>query len=136
MSSRKLDWQNPGGMATFALFKEITEIEKNILESFRGIETSSIRPKTKGVYYTVEVEVDSSEEEPSTHTSNADITKVWFNSFLNYPCPLESHTHEMAECKEWLGMRLRIRWESTKQRMICYMCLKPKYVCKNRQCRI
>ena len=85
-------------------------------------------------YYTVEVAVDSTDEEPST--SNADITKVWSKSSLNYPCPLESHTHEMAECKEWLGMRLRIRWESTKQRMICYMCLKPKYVCKNRQCRI
>ena len=42
MTSRKLDWQNPGGMATFDLFKEITEMERNILKSCKGIDISGV----------------------------------------------------------------------------------------------
>ena len=43
-------------MATFALFKEITEMERNILESWKGINISGVVPgakrKVKRVYTT------------------------------------------------------------------------------------
>ena len=49
MTSKKLDWQNPGGIATFALFNEITEIE-----SCKGIDNPGVsfpvKPKVKGVF--------------------------------------------------------------------------------------
>ena len=33
---RKLNWQNPSGMQTFSLFKEVIEMERNILESCKA----------------------------------------------------------------------------------------------------
>ena len=42
--------------------------------------------------------------------------------------------HKMAECKDWLAMKPAVRWDSTKNRWVCYTCLKHKYVCKGCQC--
>ena len=74
-------------------------MEQNSLESCRGIEVTSVKPKSKGVFNAVGLETDS-----FTLTSKADTSKVWSNPSLNCPCPLDSHTHELAECKELLTM--------------------------------
>ena len=62
MTSKKLDLQNPGCIVTFALFKKITEMEWNILESCKGIDISGVvpgaKPKIKRVYNTVRLDTD------------------------------------------------------------------------------
>ena len=50
MTGKKLDWQNPSGMQTFSMFKEVIEVEQNILESCKGIETAIYTPRNKGVF--------------------------------------------------------------------------------------
>ena len=92
MTSWKIDWQNPGGITTFALFKEIIEMERNILESCKGIDNYEVSvgwelyiPKGKGVFTTTQQESDSSGDEHATHAVSTDNTKVWSNPTLNFP---------------------------------------------------
>ena len=52
MSSRKMDWSNPQGVATIGLFKETAETECNILEVFKGLDTNVPKSKNKTVHVT------------------------------------------------------------------------------------
>ena len=67
------------------------------------------------------------------------LTSIWINQGSNYkfPCPLQSHDHELAECPEFLTLNPRDRWSKIPRGRICFTCLKPKGangVCKVRQC--
>ena len=64
---------------------------------------------------------------------------IWINQVLhyNFPCPLQSHDHEIAECPEFLALSPKDCWYKIPRGCICYTCLKPKGphgVCKLRQC--
>ena len=44
---RNLDWDNPQGATTYALFKEYCETERNIVSAYRGLESKNkIKPKS------------------------------------------------------------------------------------------
>ena len=128
MTSRRMDWQNPSGLQIFNLFKEIIEIERNILESCRGLEEPGPKPRNKGVFPSNQSGSETSDEQMAI--------KVWFNANFRFPCPLENHSHEMAECVDLLGMKPFTRWEKTKTHCICYTSLWPKYVCKTKLCSV
>ena len=69
MSSRKMDWSNPQGVATFGLIKETAETERNILEVFKGLDTSVSKPKNKKVHV-MNVGYSSEEEQGAHGTSH------------------------------------------------------------------
>ena len=47
MTERNLDWDNPQGATTYALFKEYCETERNIVSAYRGLESKNkIKPKS------------------------------------------------------------------------------------------
>ena len=134
MSSRKMDWSNPQGVATFGLFKETAETERNILEIFKGLDTSISKPKNKTVHAT-NVGYSSEEEQGAHGTSHPySPPKPWYAPNARFPCPLDGHKHEMSECVNFLSMTPSERWEKTKKNRICYACLRPKLVCVGRTC--
>ena len=92
------------------------------------------KPKGEGVFTTNQTESDSSEDDQATYTTSIDNNTVWSTPALNFPCPLDSHVCEMAECKEWLSMKPTLRWDKTWNRRICFTCLKPKFICKTGNC--
>ena len=136
MTERTLDWDNPQGCATYALFKEYCETERNIVSAFRGME-SKPKPKPKSVFISRTEKEGSSDEEDATgiHTTTYTPPAPWYPPGMRFPCPLVTHNHEMAECKEWLSMSPADRWENTKVRRICYACLRPKAMCNERKCK-
>ena len=136
MTERTLDWDNPQGCATYALFKEYCETERNIVSAFRGMESKS-RPKPKSVFISRTEKGGNSDEEDPTgiHTTTYTPPAPWYPPGMRFPCPLVTHNHEMAECKEWLSMSPADRWENTKVRRICYACLRPKSRCNERKCK-
>ena len=69
------------------------------------------------------------------HVTNTFQAKPWFSPGLKFPCPLEGHNHEMADCLVFLTMKPAERWEKTKVNRICYCCLKPKSICITRRCK-
>ena len=87
------------------------------------------KPKGEGVFTTNQTESDSSDDDQATYTTSIDNNRVWFNPALNFPCPLDSHVHEMAECKEWLSMKPTFRWDKTRNRRIFF-----KFVCATCKC--
>ena len=134
MTERNLDWDNPQGAATYALFKEYCETERNIVSAYRGLE-SKTKSKSKSVFVT---SVEREEEyEGSAQIHNAVYTPPapWYPPGRKFPCPLETHDHEMAECLEWLTMSPNERWNNTKVRRICYCCLRSKAVCNEKRCK-
>jgi len=136
MTERSLDWDNPQGCATYAMFKEYCEMERNIVSAFRGME-SKLKPKPKTVFISRAEREEGLEDEEVTgiHATTYTPPAPWFPPGMRFPCPLINHNHEMAECKEWLSMSPADRWENTKVRRICYACLKPKAVCNERKCK-
>ena len=71
--------------------------------------------KSKGVFNTNQSDSES-DKEMATYTSRTQLFK--------FPCPLVTHSSEMLECGEWLGLKPKARWEMTKKnRWICYTCL-------------
>ena len=67
------------------------------------------------------------------------LNATWINLGSNYkfPCPLQIHDHEIAECSEFLTLTPKDRWLKIPRGRICYTCLKPKRatgICKGRQC--
>ena len=75
----------------------------------------------------------------TNQSKNLSLTAIWINqgSNYNFPCPLQSHDHELAKCPEFLALSPKNRWFKIPRGRICYTCLKPKGpngVCKVRQC--
>ena len=136
MTEKSLDWDNPQGCATYSMFKEYCEMERNIVSAFRGME-SKLKPKPKAVFISRTEKEGGSDDEGITGVHSAAYTPPapWYPPGMRFPCPLVNHNHEMAECKEWLSMSPADRWENTKVRRICYACLKPKAVCNERKCK-
>ena len=136
MTERYLDWDNPQGEPTYAVFKEYCTTERNIVANFRGIDNKS-RSKPKAVFISTTEKDGNSDEDDlrEVHTATYVPPAPWYPPGMKFPCPLTSHNHEMAECKEWLSMTPTERWENTKVRRICYACLRPKSVCNERKCK-
>ena len=145
-ADRKLDWDNPCGIHTFALLKEYVETERSIAEPFKGLSNSNqggnnssssssthLKSKPKSAFTASNVQY-SSDEETTVHVTNTFQAKPWFSPGLKFPCPLEGHNHEMADCVVFLTMKPAERWEKTKVNRICYCCLKPKSICVTRRC--
>ena len=136
MTERNLDWDNPQGESTYAVIKEYCTTERNIVASYRGIDNKS-RNKPKSVFISnTEKEGNSDEDDlKEVHTATYVPPAPWYPPGMRFPCPLSSHNHEMAECKEWLSMTPTERWENTKVRRICYACLRPMAMCNERKCK-
>lgn len=124
MMERNLDWDNPQGESTYALFKEYCTTERNIVAAYRGMDNKS-RSKPKSVFFSnTEKEGNSDEDDlKEVHTATYIPPAPWYPPGMRFPCPHLSHNHEMAECKKWLSMTPTERWENTKVRRICYACL-------------
>ena len=77
----------------FSLFKETKEMERNILESCKGIDSVAavvgVKPKTKGVFTTNQSGSESSDEKMAVHFNTTDGNKVWSNSAFKFPCLLD-----------------------------------------------
>ena len=52
----------------------------------------------------------------------------WINpeAYYKFPCPLQSHDHEIAACPEFLTLTPKDWWFKIPRGRICYTCLKPK----------
>ena len=42
------------------------------------------------------------------------------------------HKHEVRKCKEFFYMSPRVRWEKLEKGRMCFLCLKPRGICKLR----
>ena len=105
MASKKLDWNNLLGILTFALIKDFSEIERNILELFKGLEVpqAQVKSKNKTVFAT-RVSESTSDEESRVHSTYIP-PKQWYANGLKFPSLLEGHSHEMYECLPFLSMK-------------------------------
>ena len=70
---------------------------------------------------------------------NLNLTAIWLKqgSSYKFPCPLQFHDHEIAECPDFLTLNPKDPWFKIPRGRICFTCLKPKGangVCKFRQC--
>ena len=134
ITARRLDWINPSGIRTFVAFKELCEDERNILELPKSVNMDSVKSKIKSVF-TADLDHDSGMDgERGVHNFSKNPPPKWYPSGLSFPCPLESHRHEMAECLEFFSMSPEKRWDGIGKRRICFCCLRPRDVCKDKQC--
>ena len=129
LTQHRLDWKHPKGAATFALFKEYCEVERDLSEPFRDTE---VKTKVKSAFV-VENQVESNVSSFTTTYSPPAPTQ-WAEPGLFFPCPLRDHKHEIAQCKTFLTMSPDERWEKIDKGKICYTCCKPKFICKGRKC--
>ena len=132
MAMLRLDWRNPKGVGTFAVFKEFCDNERRLLEPHR--EMGEEKSKNKTVF-----QVESSTApivNPPTQAPplyNRPRTQ-WFNSNWRFPCPLGGHDHELESCKEFLSLSPAEKISRVEKGRICYTCLKPRGPCKGRNC--
>ena len=130
MVKRKLDWKNPTGIVYFAFLKEFIDTEWDLLGPYKDIGNNT---KLKSTHFT-----DSSLQ--STFNVNIPppslpkVRKPWYQPGLRFPCPLKRHNHEMSDCKEFLAMHPKDRWEELDRFKICLTCLRPGDVCPTRPC--
>ena len=129
LTQNRLDWKHPKGAATFALFKEYCETERDLSEPFKDTE---VKPKARSAFV-VESLVESNGGSFATNFSSPTPTP-WAEPGLFFPCPLRDHKHEIAQCKDFLTMNPDERWEKIDKGKICYTCCKPKFICKGRKC--
>ena len=87
--------------------------------------TAPSKGKSKGIFTALNLSDPESEDEapPNIHvvTGNSN----WINPGSNYkfPCPLQSHDHEIAACPEFLTLTPKDRWFKIPRGCICYTCL-------------
>lgn len=63
-----------------------------------------------------------------------DTGKGWNHEF-RYPCPIESHNHELFQCEAFFSMTPRERQETLKGQT-CKTCFKPGGTCITRGSRM
>ena len=115
MTRRDLDWRNPLGEDTYKCFRYTCVMEKNMLEAARdngGFTTApastsaapatsgNIAPskgKSKGIFTALNASDPESEDETPTNAHIVTGNSTWINPGSNYkfPCPLQSHDHEI-----------------------------------------
>ena len=137
LTDNNLDWSNPTGARTFSIYKNACESERNLLEPYRGLDSIPAKNKGKGVFMgdvRSESTDSSGDEDPAIHAAAWTPPPLWFPPGMRFPCPLDTHNHEMSDCKTWLSLTPSERWDKSKTRRICYCCLKPKSVCNERKC--
>ena len=153
MTRRDLDWRNPLGEDTYKCFRYTCVMEKNMLEAARdngGFTTApastsaapatrgniaSSKGKSKGIFTALNASDPESEDETPTNAHIVTGNSTWINPGSNYkfPCPLQSHDHEIAACSEFLTLTPKDRWYKIPRGHICYTCLKPKMFIKSLQ---
>ena len=115
----------------FSTFQAISNLPTNL--------PTSSKNKAKGVFTTFDQSDPESEDEVSTSTHVVAGHSDWIKlgSQYKFPCPLQSHDHEIAACLEFLTITPKDCWVKIPRGRICYTCLKPKGpngVCKTRRC--
>ena len=118
-------------------------MEKNMLEAARdnggfstvqatstaptGGSSTSARDKSTGVIATLNLSDPESEDEVTTgaHVVTGNSTWIKPGSSYKFPCPLQSHDHEIAACPDFLTLTPKDRWLKIPRGRICYTCLKP-----------
>ena len=135
-----LDFRNPVGHDTFACFKRICIIGRNMNESFgdnvisKDVQSLNIKKTIRSTYKVQGQDEGESDQEICVLADRELNPKPWNPaSELKFACPLTGHKHEVRKCKEFFDMSPRDRWEKLEDRM-CYSCLKPKTICKGRKC--
>ena len=137
LTDNNIDWSNPTGVRTFSIYKTACESERNLLEPYRGLDSIPAKSKGRAVFMgnvRSESSDSSGDDDPAVHAASWNPPPPWFPPGMRFPCPLETHNHEMADCKTWLSLTPSERWDKSKTRRICYCCLKPKSVCNERKC--
>ena len=132
MAMQRLDWRNPKGVGTFAVFKEFCDNERRLLEPHREVGEEKMKNKTvfQVESSTVPIVNPPTQAPPSYNRPRTQ----WFNSNWRFPCPLGGHDHELASCKEFLSLSPAEKISRVEKGRICYTCLKPRGPCKGRNC--
>ena len=130
MVKKKLDWKNPSGIVYFAFLKSFIDTEWDLLGPFKVLTQP---PKVRSTHF-VEPTQQGSFNINAPQPSYPPQKKPWYTPGLKFPCPINQHNHEMSECKEFLTMQPKARWDSIEKFRICYTCLQPKDVCTTRPC--
>ena len=101
--------------------------------------TAPSKGKSKGIFAALNISDPESEDDapPNIHVVTGNST--WINPGSNhkFPCPLQSHDHEIAACSVFLTLTPKDRWFKIPRGRFCYTCLKPKglnAMCKARMC--
>ena len=92
------------------------------------VEKLRMKPKTKSLHTVdlveeslhTEVWADSQDRSMDfLYRIDARLTKSgkWWDPNLRYPCPIESHKHELYQCSSFLGMSLKERHEKLRGRI-------------------
>ena len=130
MVKRKLDWKNPSGIVYFAFLKEFIDTEWDLLGPYKDLVQPS---KSKSTHF-VETPQQSSFNVNAPPPMQHPPPKPWYRPGLKFPCPINTHNHEMSQCKEFLTMQPASRWAKSEKYRICFTCLQPKDVCTTRPC--
>ena len=76
-----------------------------------------------------------SESESSVHTYSRHSFKPWNPSLkMKFPCALEGHEHEVSQCLDFFRLSPDERWKNVGRIRVCYTCLRPRLVCKEKVC--
>ena len=121
MVKRKLDWKNPSGIIYFAFLKEFIDTEWDLLGPYKDLVQPS---KTRSTHFVEPPQQSSFNISAPPPTQHAPI-KPWYRPGLKFPCPINLHNHKMSECKEFLTMQPKSRWENAERYRICFTCLHP-----------
>ena len=125
MVKRKLDWKNPLGIVYFAFLKEFIDTEWDLLGPYKDLTQPPKNKSTHLIEPTLQSSFNINVPQPSYPSQKI----PWYHPGLKFPCPIFHHNHEMSECKEFLTMQPKTRWDTLEKFRICYTCLQPKNVC-------
>ena len=53
---------------------------------------------------------------------------------MKFPCALEGHEHEVSQCLDFFKLSPVERWKDVGRSRVCYTCLRPRLLCKERLC--
>ena len=144
MSIKGLDWKNPMGYETFVMFRAICGMERDAMEASKHLDASSSRKSNSTKVNHINANaISSSDSEDeyrahgvsSTPGQTSKSSRQWYTPGLKFPCPLNGHgTHLISSCIEFLTMKPRERRALIHRNVICYSCLRPKNVCKEKRC--
>ena len=130
MVKKKLDWKNPSRIVYFAFFKDFVDTERDLLGSYKDLEQPT---KTRSSHFFEPLQqsiFNVSVPPPPLPT----VKKPWYHPGLKFPCPLKRHNHEMSECKDFLSMSPKHRWDDIERYRFCLTCLRPCDICVGRFC--
>ena len=107
MVKKRLDWINPSRVIYFAFLKDFVDTEWDLLGPYKDFGQLT---KISSSHFIEPLQQSTFNVSVPPPPPLPVVQKPWYQRGLKFSCSVKRQNHEMADCKDFLSMSPKHRW--------------------------